>query len=71
MASDTRLIKVFIPHTKSFKIIRHTDFCKYEVYLLPGVEAVLNGISKQIEVEEKLKKGNNAAPMLIQAFMAP
>ncbi len=47
MASDTRLIKVFIPHTKSFKIIRHTDFCKYEVYLLPGVEAVLNGISKK------------------------
>ncbi len=43
--SDTRIIKVFIPHTKSFKIFRRTDFHKYEGDPLPGVEALLDGIA--------------------------
>ncbi len=69
MNSHTGFIKVFIPHTKSFKIIRRTDFRKYEGDPLPGVEALLNGIAKQIEVEQRLQKEINAEAMLIQAFM--
>ncbi len=40
MESDTRIIKVFFPHKKPFKIIRLTDFRKYEGDPLPGVEAL-------------------------------
>ncbi len=70
MESDTRLIKVFIPHRKSFKIIRRTDFRKYKGDYLPGVEALLDGIAKQVEVEERLQKETNAEAMLIKSFVA-
>ncbi len=70
MESDTRLIKVFFPLTKSFKIIRRTDFRKYEGDPLPGVEALLDGIARQVEAEERLQTETNAEAMLIQSFMA-
>ncbi len=70
MESEASLIKVFIPNKKSFKIIRRTDFRKYEGDPLPGVEALLDGIAKQVLAEERLQKVTNAKAMLTQAFMA-
>ncbi len=70
MEGDTKLIKDFIPHSLSFKIIRRADFRKYKADPLSVVAALLNGFVKQIEVKERLQKENNAEAMLIQAFMA-
>ncbi len=70
MKSDTSLINAFIPHTRSFKIIRRTDFRKYEDDTLLGVEPLLDGIGKKFEAEEILRKETNAEAMHIQAFMA-
>ncbi len=54
MESDTRLVKVFIPHTNSFKIICRTVFHKCESEPLRGVRALPDGIVEQVEVEVRL-----------------
>ncbi len=69
MESYTGLTRVIVSYTKSFKIILRTDFRKHEGDPAPGVEAVLDGISKQVEVEERLRKETNAEAMIIQEFM--
>ncbi len=63
--SDSRLINVVITHTKSFKIIGHTDFCKSEGDPLPGGEALLDCISKKFEFKERFQKYTLAEDMLI------
>lgn len=51
METDTKLIKVFIPHTKTFMTVRRADFRKYEGQALPGFEALLDGTARQLEAE--------------------
>ncbi len=43
---------------------------RYEDDPLPGVEALLDGIAKQVEAEKILQKESNAEAMLIHAFIA-
>ncbi len=62
MESGTRLIKVSIPHTKSFKIIHLTDFRKYGGNPLPGVEGLLNGIENKLKLEKDSKKKPTLKP---------
>ncbi len=70
MENDTRLIKVSIPNTNPLKIICRTVFRQNDSDPVPVVGAVLDGIAKQVEVEEGLQKTTNADARLIQAFMS-
>ncbi len=56
--------RLFVTQTFASTKVTH-----YQVPL-PGVEAFLDGIAKQFEVEERLQKEAKAEAMLIQAFMA-
>ena len=60
MVSDTALIQVYIPQTKSIKNVRRTDFRKYDGTPLPGVEALLDGIARQVEIEATSSDDNAA-----------
>ena len=51
MASETVLLLIFIPQTKAFIQVRRNDFRKYDGTDLPGVEALLDGIARQVEKE--------------------
>ena len=60
--SDIVLIKVFIPQTKQIIQVRRRDFQKYNGTELPGVEALLDGIARQVEAElsEQNDKAENS-----------
>lgn len=70
MESDTRLINVLVLHLKAFGVVRRSDFRKYTGTPLPGIEALLDRISRQFEKETALKSDINAESILVQALLS-
>lgn len=68
---NTRFIKVFISQTKISMTVRRSDFRKYKRQLLPGYEALLDFIARQLE-EERNAEGDTSSTEshLINAFVS-
>lgn len=60
MESNTRLIKVFVSHLKSFRVVRISGFRKYKGTPLPVVEDLLDVTAKQVEKESSVGASTNA-----------
>ena len=58
--SDTRLYRVYIPEDKGVKVIRRGDFHQSNDQRLPGVDSLLDGLSRQSSIEAM--EGHNATP---------
>lgn len=69
MHSDERLCRVLETHSKSMLIKRLSDFrpCKNEPLL--GLAALLNGIARQSEIEQREETEGAAEDGLVQEFM--
>ncbi len=59
MDSSTRLIKVYLPQTKKIRTVRQTDFRIYVGDILSGVEAMLDSIAREAELEREATKANS------------
>jgi len=70
MASDTTLIKVYIPQTKQIIHVRRNDFKKYHGNILPGVEVLLDGIAKQVEKDGQASKETQNETILYNTFIS-
>ena len=58
MASDTVLIKVYIPHTSTDISVCGLDFCVEGKLTMPDAESLLDGIAKQLAKERKEAKAH-------------
>jgi len=70
MDSSTRLAKVYIPYTKQTISVRRSDFKEYKGNILPSVEALLDGIARQVAQEREENEALQGEAMLIKAFLS-
>ncbi len=63
MESRTGLIRVYLPSSKSVKVIRRADFRLIKEDRLPGMSTLIDGLSRQasIEVDEDEEKEHTNA----------
>lgn len=79
MASDTVIVKVFIPQTKAIVTVLRNYFHKYDGTELPFVEALLDGTARQeaertknqvnLAIHERAKLDESYNSILIDAFV--
>ena len=70
MASDTRLIHVYIPPTKNIIQIRRHDFRKYKGTILPSYEVLFDGIARQMKTENNPQDESAPEALLIYVFLS-
>ena len=71
MHSDTTILRVYVPHSKSIIFTRAADFKKYTLDRLPGVDSLLDGLARQSELETSTEKQDSVAEeQLVQAMSA-
>ncbi len=70
--SYTRLYRIYIPNTKKIIIVQKDDFKQVKTNPRPGVSALLDRISRQLEEEEEEKQRSikTLEQQLINAFAA-
>ena len=51
MESDTTILRVYVPETKSVMLTRAQDFRPYKKKQLLGVASILDGLARQTEIE--------------------
>ena len=51
METETTLFKVFVEETKNIITVGRNDFKPHEDNMLPGVEILLDGLSRQVSRE--------------------
>ena len=61
------LIKVFFKETKKIVTVRRNEFKRHEDNILPGIEVILDGLSRQFGIENA---NIEAEAMLLKAFVA-
>ena len=59
MGRHTQLYRVYIPNTNKITVVRRDDFKIIQDESLPGISALLGGISRQLEQEEKQRNPEN------------
>ena len=70
MESDTQLYRVYIPNTNKIIVVRRDDLKIIQNESLPGISALLDGISRQLEQQEKQRNPEISLQQLIDAFTA-
>ena len=68
MASDATLLRVYVPETKTVMLTRAQDFRAYEDEKLPGVASILDGLSRQSEIEGIQDTDGQAEDVLLKAL---
>ena len=68
MESDTTILRVYVPETKSVMLTRAKDFRPYEKEQLPGVASILDGLARQTEIEGIDNSDGQEEDVLIKAF---
>ena len=68
MESDKTIIRVYVPESKTIMLTRIQDFRLYIDEKLPGVASLIDGISRQSELEGIQNSDGQAENVLIKAF---
>ena len=68
MQSDTTILRVYVPETKSVMLTRIQDFRPYSNETLPGVASLLDGLARESELEGIQKSNGQADDVLMQAL---
>jgi len=68
MESNSTLFRIYVPSSKSIIITRRADFRQSSSELLPSVSVLLDGLSRQHEVETSLSEEGDAEQQLFQSL---
>ena len=68
MRSDKTIIRVYVPESKSVVLTRIQDFRQYSDETLPGVASIIDGLSRQAELEGVRNSNGQAEYVLLKAL---
>lgn len=69
MDGSTRLVNVIGTQTRKFHSYGQSEFRIFNEDVLPNVEALLDGISREVEAEHQISKQENSEALLTQALV--
>ena len=66
MGSDKTIIRVYVPESKSVMLTRIQDFRQYSDETLPGIASIIDGLSRQAELEGIRNSNGQAEDVLLK-----